>query len=54
VKIIRVFPRKTNATPEDDDVRFSGPGFFDKADEVHISCTFTYDRPMAERLFKSQ
>ena len=37
-KIIRVFPRKTKATPKDDLVRINEyPGFFDEADEVHIS-----------------
>jgi hypothetical protein len=53
MKIIRVFPRRTNATP-DDDLAIVGrtPGFFDEADEVHISVTWTYDLPLAERLAK--
>ena len=50
MRLIRVFPRKTNATPNDDLVRFGPPGFFDEADEVHISVTFTYDKPKAEML----
>jgi hypothetical protein len=50
VKLIRVFPRKTQATPDDDLVRFGPPGFFDEADEIHISVTFTYDKPKAEQL----
>jgi hypothetical protein len=51
VKIIRVFPRRTAATPDDDLVRINcGPGLFDEADEVHISVTFTWDIPTAERL----
>lgn len=53
MKIIRVFPRRTNATP-DDDLAIVGrtPGFFDEADEVHVSVTWTYDLPVAERLAK--
>jgi hypothetical protein len=51
MKIIRVFPRRTKATPDDADVRIgTGPGLFDEADEVHISCAFTWDLPLAERL----
>lgn len=50
-KVIRVFPRKTSATPDDDMVRIAKPpGLFDMADEVHISVTWTYDLPLAERL----
>lgn len=51
MKIIRVFPRRTKATPADDLVRINeAPGFFDEADEVHISVAFTWDLPIAERL----
>lgn len=49
-RIIRVFPRKTKATPDDDLARFGPPGFFDEADEVHVSVTFTYDKAIAEGL----
>lgn len=49
-RLIRVFPRKTRATPADDLVRFGPPGLFDEADEVHVDCTFTYDLAVAERL----
>lgn len=49
-RLIRVFPRKTKATPNDDLVRFGPPGLFDGADEVHVSVTFTYDIPTADRL----
>ena len=50
-KVIRVFPRKTNATPVDADVRIAQPpGLFDEADEIHISVAFTWDLPTAERL----
>ncbi len=53
MKIIRVFPRKTKATPDDDLVRINRPpGLFDEADEVHISVTFTWDLPRAEWLAK--
>lgn len=53
MKIIRVFPRKTNATPIDENVRINTtPGFFDEADEVHISVCFTWDLPRAEWLAK--
>lgn len=51
MKTIRVFPRKTNATPDDDLVRINvKPDLFDSADEVHISVTFTWDIPAAEKL----
>lgn len=54
MRIIRVFPRKTNATPVDDLVRIgTEPGLFDEADEVHVSVTFTWDLPLAERLVKA-
>lgn len=48
-KIIRVFPTKTNATPDDELVRIHEvPSLFDEADEVHISVAFTWDIPWAE------
>ena len=50
---MRVFPRRTKATPDDDMVRIgTPPGMFDEADEVHISVTFTWDLPHAEWLEK--
>lgn len=52
-RIIRIFPRKTRATPDDDMVRFGPPDLFDEADEVHVSVTFTWDLPMAERLARA-
>jgi hypothetical protein len=52
-RIIRVFPRKTNATPTDELVRINvTPGFFDEADEVHVSVAFTWDIAQAEYLAK--
>lgn len=53
MRVIRVFPRYTNATPDDSLVRVGvGPTLFDEADEVHISVTFTWDIPYAEWLAK--
>lgn len=53
-RIIRVFPRRTKATPTDElSVVGRGPGMFDKADEIHISVTFTWDLPYAEKLMKA-
>ncbi len=50
-RIIRVFPRRTRATPDDDMVVIGqGPGLFDEADEIHISVAFTWDLPLAEKL----
>jgi len=51
-KIIRVFPRRTNATP-DDLLAFTGPPPRDglpDVDAVHISVAFTYDMAKAEAL----
>jgi hypothetical protein len=53
MKVLRIFPRRTNATPDDEDVRINvEPSFFDAADEVHISVTFTWDMKRAEYLEK--
>ncbi len=52
-RLIRVFPRRTKATPADDLARFGPPDLFDQADEVHVDCTFTYDKDRAEQLAKS-
>jgi hypothetical protein len=49
-RLIRVFPRKTKATPDDALAYFGPPDFFAEADEVHVSVTFTYDKAAAERL----
>lgn len=49
--IIRVFPRKTNATPIDDLAFYDEPGLFPpEADEIHVSVTFDYDIEKAYRL----
>jgi hypothetical protein len=53
-RVIRVFPRRTAATPRDDLARVAcPPGLFDEADEVHISVAFTWDLPAAERLARA-
>ena len=44
MKNIRVCPRRTSATSDDDMVRIATPpSMFDVADEVHISVAFTWD-----------
>lgn len=52
MKIVRVFPRRTKATPIDEDAYVGEPTLFAEADEVHISVTFSWDKPKAERLAK--
>jgi hypothetical protein len=52
VRIIRVFPRRTNATPTDELAFVGDPSMFAEADEVHISVTFSWDILEAERLEK--
>ncbi len=49
-KIIRVFPRKTKASPRDDLAYFGPPDLFSQADEVHVSVAFSSGIPAAERL----
>ena len=50
-KIIRVFPTRTSYTP-DDEYAFVGmpPLLIPEHDEIHISCTFSWDRKYAEEL----
>ena len=49
MKILRIFPRKNNATPTYENVRIRAfPGLFDEADEIHISVAFTWDMQRAE------
>ena len=52
MRLIRVFPRKTKATPIDALAYFGPPDLFAEADEVHVSVAFTYDKAIAERLVK--
>jgi hypothetical protein len=49
-RIIRVFPRKTKATPTDALTYFGPPDQLAETDEVHVSVTFSYDRQFAEYL----
>lgn len=53
MNLIRVFPRRTSLTPTDA-LAFVGNPPMDRpeADEVHISCAFTWDLPEAHRLVK--
>lgn len=53
IKIARIFPRITKATPTDE-LAFYGcpPMFMPEIDEVHISVAFTYDMKQAEWLAK--
>ena len=48
--MIRVFPRRTKATPDDENVRFTEPNLFDEADEVKVSVTWTWDKQRGEEL----
>ena len=51
MKIIRVFPHRTNATPTDRYAYVGLPDFFvPDCDAVHISETFSWDLEWAERL----
>lgn len=50
MRVARVFPRRTNATPTDDSAYVGRPDFFATADRVEISVTFSWDIPTAERL----
>jgi len=50
MRLIRVFPRRTKATPDDELAVCRAPDLFDEADEVHISVAFSWDVPRAEQL----
>jgi len=53
-RIIRVFPRRTRATPCDGLVVVGrGPDLFDVADAVHVSVAFEWDLPFAEKLARA-
>lgn len=50
-RIIRVFPYRTSYTPEDEYVFIGMPPFLlPEHDEVHISCTFTWDKELCKEL----
>ena len=48
--VLRVFPRRTAATPCDAMARVGPPTLFDEADQVRVSVAFDWDRERAERL----
>ena len=50
MRLIRVFPRRTKATPDDALAYVGPPDLFAEADEVHLSVAFTWDIPRAEQL----
>jgi hypothetical protein len=43
LRLIRVFPRKTRATPDDALAYFGPPDRLAEADEMHVSVVFTHD-----------
>lgn len=51
-RIIRVFPRRTRWTPDDEHVAVNrGPELFDDYDLAHISVAFSFDKECAFQLF---
>ena len=51
MRIARVFPTKTSQSPDDIDAYFGEPDLFTpNYDEIHISCTFTWDIDKSRRL----
>lgn len=50
MSLVRIFPRRTRATPDDELAFFGPPPFEMEADEVHVDVTFTADKPYAEFL----
>ena len=51
MRMARVFPRRTNATPVDPLAFVGYPGLLPpEVDAVHVSCAFTWDLPLAEEL----
>ncbi len=54
MKILRVFVRRTNMTPRDEYAFVGNPPLFrPEADEVHVSCSFTWDLPKAHELLEA-
>jgi hypothetical protein len=55
MRIARVFPRRTNATPTDALAFIGSPDLFSgtiEVDKVHVSVAFTWDLPEGELLYK--
>jgi len=51
MKILRVFIRKTSQTPQDNLIQIGEPDLFTpEADEIHISCLFSWDKQQSLRL----
>jgi len=50
MRLARIFPRRTKATPDDALAFFGPPGLFVEAEEVHVDVTFTADKLRAEEL----
>jgi len=51
LNILRIFPRRTRATPNDPGVYIGEPDLFTpEVAEIHISVTFSWDVPRAKRL----
>lgn len=51
MRVLRVFPRRTSYTPVDLQAFVGDPPLWlPDADEVHVSCVFSWDRAEAERL----
>jgi len=50
MRLIRVFPRRTRATPRDPLAYVGPPDLFAEGDAVHISVSFTWDKAEAEAL----
>lgn len=54
MRIARVFPRRTNATPDDDLAFIGEPGLFKPdVDQVHVSVTFKWDIEEGKRLYRA-
>jgi hypothetical protein len=53
--LARVFPRRTNATPDDEYAFVGDPPLFlpDNISEVYVSAVFSWDLPEAERLARA-
>lgn len=54
-RILRVFPRRTTHTPDDEMVAIGEPGLFARREpeEVRVSCLFTWDLRESVRLVKA-
>lgn len=52
--IIRVFPKRRSMTPDDSMVFIGEPGLFRPyAKEVHVSCSFTWEKKQSEHLVEA-